>query len=102
MKRKKVKHRSKELKPLNIDLGSSFFDEWRGIETNPKEKDLKEKKTGKPCVVCRCEIVETFLMKFDSRHGPLIIGPGSRNQFSRVSNGLHCSGCGIKYAKLPE
>lgn len=58
--------------------------------------------TGAKCVVCNGQIVEKYVMQFNARTGPLIIGPGSIRQHNRVSQGFHCRGCGLKYEFLPS
>lgn len=59
-----------------------------------------EKAMGKKCIVCKeGEIVEKIVQKFTSLSLP-IIGPGSRDQFSDVSEGYFCKKCGLKYEHL--
>ena len=58
---------------------------------------MAERPTGKRCRYCGGMIVEKIVKKFDSTTGPMIIGPGSKNQFRKVSKGLHCQSCGLKY-----
>jgi predicted RNA-binding Zn-ribbon protein involved in translation (DUF1610 family) len=54
------------------------------------------------CIVCGGDIVEEIVSKFNPIHGPMIIGPGSRQQFHDVSEGYHCSSCGLKYEFPPK
>ena len=61
-----------------------------------------ERRTDGKCVVCEGEIVEVIEKEFDPMSGPLIIGPGSRQQFHNVSKGYHCKKCGLKYAFIPK
>ena len=49
------------------------------------------------CKVCKGEVVEKIVAKFDSLTGPPIIGPGSANQYKKVSEGYYCKNCGLKY-----
>ena len=61
-------------------------------------KPEMERSTGRKCEVCGGDIFETFKMEYDPGTGPPVIGPGSRQQFHRVSKGFYCKKCGIKYA----
>lgn len=54
------------------------------------------------CRVCKGGIVEKTFIRFDSMTGPPIIGPGSRQQFKKVSDGYYCKKCGIKYEFVPK
>jgi len=54
------------------------------------------------CVVCHGPLVVNETREFDPRLGPLIIGPGSRNQYSTVHHGWYCEWCGIRYHHLPS
>ena len=50
------------------------------------------------CHVCKTNtVVETFGQVFDPSYGPPIIGPGSMDQYQTVSQGFHCTGCGLEY-----
>lgn len=61
-----------------------------------------DEKTGRKCSVCKVgDIIESFSMRRDPNAGPPIIGPGSRNQIKKFSNGLHCDKCGLMYAFVP-
>lgn len=59
------------------------------------ERKMEIAETWARCVVCKGRIVGKFEMAFDATIGPLIIGPGSRNQYRRVLKGYHCSNCKI-------
>ena len=61
-----------------------------------------ETKTDGRCVVCGGEIVEVVVSEYNPMSGPLIIGPGSVNQFREVSKGYHCKNCGLKYEFVPQ
>jgi len=61
-----------------------------------------EKSTGSHCKVCDGEIVEVITYKYDPKTGPLIIGPGSKQQYRKVRHGFHCKKCGIVYAFVPK
>ena len=63
---------------------------------------MEKKPTGVPCRVCSGEIVEVIVKEYDSKTGPIIIGPGSKTQYRKVSKGFHCKECGIVYAFLPK
>jgi len=60
-----------------------------------------EKPARGKCVVCSGEIVEKIVNRYMPESGPPIIGPGSKGQFSDVSEGYHCKNCGIKYEFPP-
>lgn len=60
---------------------------------------MAESTEGK-CVVCNGMIVEKVVRRFNPMSGPLIIGPGSRQQFHEVSEGFYCQDCGLMY-KFP-
>ena len=65
---------------------------------------MMEKQTDGKCVVCKSQIVEIIAEEHNPETGPPIIGPGSKDQYRKVSKGYHCSnkGCGLKYAFIPE
>jgi len=81
---------------------SKFADSLKELK-GKKDTFEKEKKTGRFCL-CGGEVVERFYrpVNFKGRKG--VIGPGSRG-FSRygnpISEGFHCSVCGIGYHFLP-
>lgn len=58
---------------------------------------MSERPVRGVCVVCKGEVVEKMVTKFDPLSGPSIIGPGSVNQYKKVSEGYYCKGCGLKY-----
>jgi len=60
-----------------------------------------EIKTDGKCIVCGGEIVGEIIKEFDPKMGPLIIGPGSKQQFHNVDKGFHCKQCGLKYKFVP-
>ncbi len=62
---------------------------------------MPEKTSGHACVVCRGKIIEVTESEFDARTGPLIIGPGSVQQFQEKTS-YHCGQCGIEYRFLPK
>lgn len=87
---------------INGQIISNYLENKEGNKGDEHELG-NEIRTGVSCLVCHKEIVETFSVQYsDSMHRPVIIGPGSRDQFSRMSEGLHCSGCGIMYRYLPK
>lgn len=61
----------------------------------------KKVKTSGKCVVCQGGIVEGIVQEYDTRLGPIVIGPGSANQLRERSDGFHCETCGLRYAFLP-
>ena len=52
------------------------------------------------CVACRGTVVQQTTMEYLGDPMHMIIGPGSRNQMTRVTN-IHCMKCGLKYEFLP-
>lgn len=63
---------------------------------------MAEKEAKGKCVVCKGKLIEKVVRKFDATMGPMIIGPGSRNQFREESEGFYCLNCGLKYEFVPE
>jgi len=63
---------------------------------------MSEKPTKDSCGCCGGIIVEKIVKEFDPRTGPLIFGPGSRDQHREVSKGFHCKICGVKYEFIPK
>lgn len=63
---------------------------------------MKEEPTKGKCVFCGGMIVEKIARKFNPVAGPLIIGPGGKNQFHEVSEGFYCQHCGLKYEFIPK
>ena len=63
---------------------------------------MAEKKTKGKCVVCKGTLIEKIVRKFDASMGPVIIGPGSKNQYYEESEGFHCEDCGLKYEFIPK
>lgn len=49
------------------------------------------------CKVCKGDVVEKIVIKFDPLSGPPIIGPGSKDQYKKVIEGFYCKNCGLKY-----
>lgn len=65
--------------------------------------DSKEVFTGKRCVICSGRIIEFFSFRYnDPLHRSVIIGPGSRQQYDRLSDGYRCEDCGVAYYCLPK
>jgi len=58
--------------------------------------------TNSECLACKSAIVEKIVSEFDPMSGPLIFGPGSRQQFRKVSKGFYCKQCGLKYEFAPQ
>ena len=63
---------------------------------------MTEFKTEGKCVYCGGDIVEEIIKTFDPTMGPMIIGPGSKNQFRETSEGFYCQNCGLKYKFVPK
>lgn len=63
---------------------------------------MATKPTDGKCVFCSGPIVEMIVREFDARSGPMIIGPGSKHQHHDVSQGFHCTKCGLKYEFVPK
>jgi len=61
-----------------------------------------EKSTKGVCKVCKGPIVELFEYEYDPTTGPPVYGPASREQQHKVSKGLYCKKCGIKYQFVPD
>ena len=83
-----------------------FCDKCHGIKSGgPHHNTLNcscpEDVKGK-CVVCKGPLIEKVVRKFDATTGPMIIGPGSRNQFRNELEGFHCMNCGLKYEFIPK
>ncbi len=58
--------------------------------------------TGKKCTAChKGNVVAKTEPVFDATTGPAIIGPGSRNQYNRVTS-YYCEDCGVMYAFPPR
>jgi hypothetical protein len=81
----------------------------RAVEKTNKELDRRlnpHKYPPKPrvgeCVYCGGTVTESFYRKFKASSGPLIIGPGSRDQHYWASDGLGCIKCGLAYKTLPK
>ncbi len=53
------------------------------------------------CKVCGGDITERIVQEYNPVTGPPIIGPGSRQQYHYVSQGLYCKKCGVKYEFVP-
>lgn len=53
------------------------------------------------CVVCKEPLTVQEYHVFDPTTGPLIIGPGSRGQFSKRTS-IYCENCGLEYHHLPK
>ena len=82
---------------------------WREIVEKQKQKDKrysewKEKHGWKDhrvgtCKLCSSKVKPDIVMEFNPSYGPMIIGPGSRNQFRRVHKGFYCTNeeCGLIY-----
>ena len=72
------------------------------LDRIPEIRFIGEKKTEPKvfkgaCRVCGGDVMEKIVTKFDPKMGPMIIGPGSRQQFYDVREGYYCQSCGIKY-----
>jgi len=67
----------------------------------PREES-EEKEIVGSCMVCKGDIIKDVATEFNPMSGPLIIGPGSRQQFSEVLRGYYCTGCGLKYQFPPQ
>jgi len=59
-----------------------------------------KKPSGSKCVVCQGDVLTVSSSVFDATSGPLLIGPGSANQFRTVTS-HHCGTCGLKYEFPP-
>ena len=57
-------------------------------------------KTGSRCS-CGGDIVLHREHRYDPSTGPMIFGPGSKNQIRKYES-LYCDACGLKYQKLPK
>lgn len=66
-----------------------------------KKKAVPTPRVGK-CKICGGKVTESFFRRYIPETGPIIIGPGSKNQFTWSSTGLGCEDCGIAYRKLPN
>lgn len=66
------------------------------------EEKMEEKTTDGKCGCCGGAIVEKIVNKFDPVTEHLGLGPVSQGQFKKVSEGLHCRNCGLKYAFIPK
>ena len=71
------------------------IDRWDGKICPYKPREGK-------CRVCGGVVTETYSKQYDPRSGPMIYGPGSRNQYNWTSSGLYCQDCGLSYHKLPK
>lgn len=74
----------------------------KDIERQLHPNRFKPKARIGTCVFCGGKVTEDFVQKFDASSGPMIIGPGSRDQFYWASTGLGCIDCGLAYKKLPK
>jgi len=50
---------------------------------------------------CGGDITERIVQEYNPMTGPPIFGPGSRQQYHYVSQGLYCKKCGVKYEFVP-
>jgi hypothetical protein len=58
--------------------------------------------TSAKCRVCGGVIVQQYGYVFDASMGPMIIGPGYRDQVRRVVKGVYCRDCRIAYFDVPS
>lgn len=88
-------------------------DNWQEIIRNKSERDeryakwknahgWKDNRIG-TCKVCGSPAKPDVSMQYDPSSGPMIFGPGSRNQIKRVHKGFYCINkeCGILYKWAP-
>jgi len=72
------------------------------IRWSKKGIEMPEEQTDVTCIVCKIgKIVEVKTEEFDPATSPMIVGPGSRNQF-QTRTSLHCGICGVVYQFLPK
>jgi hypothetical protein len=74
---------------------------FKAVHLSRDELEGKTEELVAKCVVCH-ELL-TRVSNFEYRGDPMqmIIGPGGRNQMSRVVS-IYCGRCGISYHHLPK
>lgn len=89
------------------------LEEWKQsakkrVEEIEKDAEDERNGTGKyapptgVCVFCSGEVVAKITNEYRGDIMHRIIGPGGRNQVSRVHNGWHCTKCGLRYEFPPN
>lgn len=64
--------------------------------------EKKEPKVFKGrCRVCKGDITENIVRRFNPMSGPMVFGPGSRQQLVNSHEGYYCTKCGISYEFVP-
>lgn len=74
----------------------------QGREQEREEAERRPPKSETAsCMVCGGTVSGRYQHEFTDIGGHMILGPGSRHQYSWVFKGYHCTRCGLKYEFLP-
>lgn len=71
------------------------------LEAEKKTKYPEDKRTG-VCVFCQGKVIARMSREYFGDPMHMIMGPGSKNQFTTVHHGFHCENCGLKYEFPPN
>ena len=99
---KQLKFRAISKKEMD-SMSKRFAENLRKEEEERKKKEVERWKPKKEQIgfcLCRGPIVllTSYTSEFNPTSGPIIIGPGSRDQFRRVEHQkCFCAGCGLHY-----
>lgn len=75
------------------------------VEKDQEDRRLERGKYAPPtgeCVVCEGKVIARITHEYLGDPMNFILGPGGRNQMSRIHHGWHCTICGLRYEFLPK
>lgn len=86
-----------EQKRKIIETIAKFYE-----EEEKRAKEDKEPEVCGECFFCGGQIIEDIVTEYNPITGPIIFGPGSKNQFRNVHKGFYCWKCGLMYKFVPR
>lgn len=79
----------------------AYNEEWaKQAREAIKTRDVDVEQTGKACRIpgCAGAIVRKYARRYDATSGPVIIGPGSKDQYYKALAATYCETCKVMYA----